>query len=161
MTILGVDPGTARIGWGVIEDTAGKITAKAYGCITTDKIHTPEARLAQIYTAFTALLTKYKPDEVGVEDLYFATNAKTAIAVGQARGVILLSVAQAHIPLASYSPMTIKKTICGSGAAQKEQVGKMITKLLRLKEVPKPDDTADALAIALTHGFSYKLKRYT
>lgn len=161
MTILGVDPGTARIGWGVIEDSGGKITAKAYGCITTDKIHTPEERLAQIYAAFTSLLKKYKPDEVGVEDLYFATNAKTAIAVGQARGVILLSVAQAHIPLASYSPMTVKKTICGSGAAQKTQVGKMVTKLLRLKEIPTPDDTADALAIAVTHGFSYKLKRYT
>jgi len=159
MTILGVDPGTARIGWGIIEDNAGKICAKAYGCITTDKIHSPEERLAQIYIAFTRLLKKYKPDEVGVEDLYFATNAKTAIAVGQARGVILLSIAQAHIPLVSYSPMTVKKTICGSGAAQKAQVGKMVTKLLRLKEVPTPDDTADALAIAVTHGFSYKLHK--
>ena len=102
-----------------------------------------------------------RQDEVGVEDLYFATNAKTAIAVGQARGVILLSIAQAHIPLASYSPMTVKKTICGSGKAEKAQVGKMVTKLLHLREIPTPDDTADALAIALTHGFSYKLKRHT
>ena len=98
---------------------------------------------------------------MGVEDLYFATNAKTAIAVGQARGVILLAIAQAHIPLASYSPMTVKKTICGSGKAEKAQVGKMVTKLLHLREIPTPDDTADALAIALTHGFSYKLKRHT
>lgn len=161
MTILGVDPGTARIGWGVIEDANGKITAKAYGCITTDKIDAPETRLAQIYTAYTKLLRTYKPDAISVEDLYFATNAKTAIAVGQARGVILLASAQAHIPLASYSPMTVKKTICGSGSAEKTQVGKMVTMLLRLKEIPKPDDTADALAIAVTHGFSYKIKTKT
>jgi len=127
--------------------------------MTTDKVDSPSRRLAEIYTAFTKLLRTYKPDEVSVEDLFFATNAKTAIAVGEARGVILLACALASTPVTSYSPMTVKKTICGSGSAQKMQVGKMVTRLLRLKEVPKPDDTADALAIALTHGFSYKLKR--
>ncbi len=161
MTILGVDPGTARIGWGLIEERGGKITAKAYGCITTDKIDSQAERLSQLYTAFTKLLKTYKPGEMGVEDLFFATNAKTAIAVGQARGVILLAAAQAHIPVSSYSPMTVKKTICGSGSADKAQVGKMITLILNLKEIPKPDDTADALAIATTHGFSYKLKAKT
>lgn len=160
-TILGVDPGTARVGWGIIEDDKGVIRAKAYGCITTDKIDLPQDRLAQIYASFTKLLKTYRPDEIGVEDLYFSTNAKTAIAVGQARGVILLVAAQAHIPLASYSPGTVKKTICGSGSAEKAQVGKMVTRILRLKEVPTPDDTADALAIAVTHGFSYKLKTKT
>ncbi len=158
MTILGVDPGTARIGWGLIEDRGGRITAIAYGCILTNNVHSLPDRLAQIYKAFTTLLRQYKPGALSVEDLFFASNAKTAIAVGQARGVILLAAAQAHIPVASYSPMTVKKTICGSGSAKKEQVGKMITRLLRLKEIPKPDDTADALAIAATHGFSYKLK---
>lgn len=157
-TILGVDPGTARIGWGVIEDNGGNITAKAYGCITTDNVDSPEQRLARIYAAFTKLLKTYKPHEVGCEDVFFATNAKTAIAVGQARGVILLAIAQAHIPVSSYSPMTVKKTICGSGSAEKAQVGKMVTRLLHLKEIPKPDDTTDALAIAVTHGFSYKIK---
>ncbi len=161
MTILGVDPGTARIGWGLIEEQGGKITAKAYGCITTDKIDSQAERLSQLYTAFTKLLRTYNPKEMGVEDLFFATNAKTAIAVGQARGVILLAAAQAHIPVSSYSPMTVKKTICGSGSADKAQVGKMITLILNLKEIPKPDDTADALAIATTHGFSYKLKAKT
>ncbi len=161
MTILGVDPGTARIGWGLIEEQGGKITAKAYGCITTDKTDSPAERLSQLYTAFTKLLKTYKPKEMGVEDLFFATNAKTAIAVGQARGVILLAAAQAHIPVSSYSPMTVKKTICGSGSADKMQIGKMITLILNLKEIPKPDDTADALAIATTHGFSYKLKAKT
>lgn len=157
-TILGVDPGTARIGWGLIEDRGGTISAKAYGCITTDKIDSPSERLSQIYMAFTKLLKTYAPDHMSVEDLFFATNAKTAIAVGQARGVILLAAAQAKIPVSSYSPMTVKKTICGSGNADKTQVGKMVTRLLRLSETPKPDDTADALAIATTHGFSYKLK---
>lgn len=159
ITILGIDPGTARIGWGIVEEHAGKLTAKAYGCITTDKVHDLPQRLSQIHTAVTALLREYNPACMSVEDLYFSNNAKTAIAVGQARGVILLAAAQAHVPVSSYSPMTVKQTICGSGAADKSQVGKMVTTLLRLKEIPKPDDTADALAIAVTHGFSYKLRQ--
>ncbi len=159
ITILGVDPGTARIGWGLVEEHAGKIKAIAYGCITTDKISSAPDRLLTLHTEFTRLLKKYKPREMGVEDLFFSNNAKTAIAVGQARGVILLAAAQANIPVSSYGPGTVKKTICGSGSADKSQVGKMVTVLLRLKETPKPDDTADALAIAVTHGFSYKLKR--
>lgn len=158
ITILGIDPGTARIGWGVIEEQGGKITAKAYGCITTDKKHSPSERLMQLHTSFTKLLHVYKPIHISVEDIFFATNAKTAIAVGQARGVILLAAAQSNIPMASYSPMTVKNTICGNGSAQKAQVGKMVTMLLHLKEIPTPDDTADALAIALTHAFSYKIK---
>lgn len=157
ITILGVDPGTARIGWGVITEDKSRIQAKAYGCITTPKEDAPEIRLAAIYSSFTKLLTTYAPDAVGVEDLFFSKNAKTAIAVGQARGVILLACAQAGIPLASYGPMTVKKTICGSGSADKSQVGKMVTKLLRLTKMPTPDDTCDALAIAVTHGFSYKV----
>lgn len=158
MMILGVDPGTARVGWGLIEETGGKITAKVYGCITTEKIDTLPDRLVQIHKAFTKILKTYKPQSIGVEDLFFANNAKTAIAVGQARGVLLLAAAQCNIPVASYSPMTVKKTICGSGSADKTQVGKMVTKLLRLREIPKPDDTADALAIATTHAFSYRMK---
>lgn len=156
--IMGVDPGTARVGWGVIEEKNGQVTAKAYGCITTKKEDLPHHRLSQIFSAFSKLLATYKPDCVSVEDLFFATNAKTAIAVGQARGVILLAAAQARLPVISYSPMTVKKTIVGTGRAEKAQVGKMITRLLRLKEMPKPDDTADALAIAATHGYSYKMK---
>ena len=156
-TILGVDPGTARIGWGIIEEHNGKLTAKAYGCITTDKIDSQAERLAQLFAAFNTIISTYKPQQMGVEDLYFSNNAKTAIAVGQARGVILLASALSHIPVTSYSPMTVKKTICGSGSADKSQVGKMVTLLLHLKELPKPDDTADALAIAVTHGYSYKL----
>lgn len=157
MIILGVDPGTARVGWGLIQEDKGVVTAKVYGCITTDKSDTLPDRLNQIHSAFTKLLKIYKPQHVSVEDLFFATNAKTAIAVGQARGVILLAAAESGIPVTSYSPMTVKKTICGSGKAEKSQIGKMVTLLLHLKEIPKPDDTADALAIATTHAFSYKM----
>lgn len=157
--ILGIDPGTARVGWGLIEENYGKLRTLKYGCITTEKTETAEKRLSVVFHAMTKLITSLKPDCLSVEDLFFATNAKTAIAVGQARGVILLAAAEKNIPVASYSPVAVKKAICGTGTAPKDQVGRMITKLLRLKEIPKPDDTADALAIAATHAYSYKMKR--
>lgn len=156
--ILGIDPGTARVGWGLIEENFGKITTLKYGCITTKKDELAEKRLSIIFHSMTTLIKTLTPDCVSVEDLFFATNAKTAIAVGQARGVILLAASEQHIPIASYSPVAVKKAICGTGTAPKGQVGKMITALLHLKEIPKPDDTADALAIALTHAYSYKMR---
>lgn len=156
--ILGVDPGTARVGWGLIEEQAGRLTTLKYGCVTTEKGEMPERRLAVIFHSFSRLLDGTKPDYMSVEDLFFSNNAKTAIGVGQARGVILLCAAEHGIPVVSYTPNAVKKAICGTGNAPKDQVGKMITKLLRLKEIPKPDDTADALAIAATHAYSYKLK---
>lgn len=156
-TILGVDPGTARVGWGVIETSGGIVRAKAYGCITTDRIHSLPKRLSQIYDAVKKLIATYQPEYISVEDLFFSKNVTTGITVGQARGVILLAAAQAATPVLSYAPNTIKKAICGSGAAQKPQVQKMVTYILKLKEIPKPDDTADALAIAATAGFAYKL----
>lgn len=158
ITILGIDPGTARIGWGVITENQTTLTARAYGCITTDKDTPLPTRLLEIHDALLKLIKKYAPDAVSVEELYFSSNAKTAIAVGQARGIILLGAAQKHIDVYSYNPMTVKKTICGSGAAEKSQVTRMVVQLLRLKTVPKPDDTADALAIAVTHAYSYRLK---
>ena len=158
MRILGIDPGTARVGWGMIEENFSRITTLKYGCITTEKDTLAEKRLSIIFHSLTKLITALKPDCLSVEDLFFATNAKTAIAVGQARGIILLAASEQHVPIASYSPVAVKKAICGSGTAPKEQVGKMVTKLLRLKEIPKPDDTADALAIALTHAYSYKMR---
>ncbi len=158
MIIMGVDPGTARVGWGVIEEVKGKFSALAYGCITTEQSEKPDERLLTVFTEFTKLLKKYKPNCVSVEDIFFSSNAKTAISVGQARGVILLAAALQKYMVFSYGPGTVKKAITGSGAAKKDQMGKMVTILLRLKKVPTPDDTADALAIALTHGYSYKLK---
>ncbi|HUD20222.1 MAG TPA: crossover junction endodeoxyribonuclease RuvC [Patescibacteria group bacterium] len=157
MIIMGVDPGFARVGWAIIEHKASRITPKAYGCIETEKTETLPNRLMITHNAIQTLIKRFSPDCMSVEELYFATNAKTAISVGQARGVILLAAAQKNIPVVSYSPLTIKRTICGDGKADKSQIGRMVTKILKLKEIPKPDDTADALAIALTHGYSFRL----
>ncbi|KKU80875.1 MAG: Crossover junction endodeoxyribonuclease RuvC [Candidatus Gottesmanbacteria bacterium GW2011_GWA1_47_8] len=132
MIIFGVDPGTTRLGWGIIE----KNSALAYGCITPQS-KAPAVRLATIF-----------------KELYFAVNAKTVIPVAEARGVVLLSAAQENIPVISYTPLVVKQTITGSGRADKTQVQKMVKILLKLKEIPKPDDTADALAIAMTHAFT-------
>ncbi|MFH0749344.1 MAG: crossover junction endodeoxyribonuclease RuvC [Candidatus Gottesmanbacteria bacterium] len=158
MTILGLDPGTARVGWGVIKINGTKCESIAYGLIETDKETQAEMRLKEIYSAINTLIKQYKPDVVSIEELFFATNAKTAMAVGQARGVLLLASALNRIKTASYSPLAIKRCITGDGKADKQQVQYMVIKQLHLKEIPKPDDVADALAIALTHAFSYKMK---
>jgi crossover junction endodeoxyribonuclease RuvC len=158
MIILGLDPGTARVGWGVIQTDGTHCESIAYGLIETNKETLPEIRLQEIYIALNTLIKTYKPDAVSIEELFFATNAKTAIAVGQARGVLLLSCATNHVKTASYSPLAIKRCITGDGKADKRQVQYMVTKQLRLKETPQPDDVADALAIALTHAFSYRMK---
>ncbi len=157
MIILGIDPGTARVGWAVVKTDAGRPRALAYGCITTEKNDTPQARLFKIYKQCDALCKKYHPDRISLEELFYATNAKTVIAVSQARGVIILAAAQSGVPVVSYSPLFIKRAICGDGHADKKQVQYMITRELNLKSVPKPDDVADALAIALTHVFTHKL----
>jgi len=158
MIILGIDPGTARIGWGILESIHNIPQAKAYGLIETEKDLSPERRLEILYDALLSLLVKYKPDAVGIEDLFFSKNAKTAISVGQARGVLLLACAKKHIPVYSYNPLTVKRTITGDGKADKKQVEHMVTTILKLKVIPKPDDTADALAIALTHVYTKKYK---
>lgn len=167
-TILGVDPGTARIGWGLIEERGGTITAKAYGCITTDKIDSPSERLSQIYTAFTKLLKTYTPDHMSVEDLFFATNAKTAIAVGQARGIVLLCAGMGNVPVTEYSGPAVKLMVAGEGRAKKKQVHEGVRKFLskikgeKAAELSKPmagtkrkktwdDNAVDAVAIAICH----------
>ncbi|MCJ7826586.1 crossover junction endodeoxyribonuclease RuvC [Patescibacteria group bacterium] len=158
MTILGIDPGVARIGWGILKNTKPNLCVIAYGLISTEKTAIKEARLSVLFDAMTSLISKYKPDIMSVEDLFFAKNAKTAIAVGEARGVILLAAAKGNVPVVSYAPLSIKRTITGDGHADKKQVQKMITSLLKLKECPKPDDTADALAIAATHAYTQQFR---
>jgi len=158
MIILGIDPGVARIGWAVISVNHGTITAKAYGCITTEKTESLPNRLLLAYSAITILVSKYHPDSMSVEELFFSNNAKTAINVGQARGIVLLAAAQAKIPVISYTPPAVKRAITGSGSADKKQVARMVVATLRLKKAPKLDDTSDALAIAMTHAYSYKMK---
>lgn len=158
MKIMGLDPGTARVGWGIIASDRVGWQPVAYGLIETEKTMTAQDRLLDIATSLEKLLRQYKPDMVSIEELFFATNAKTAISVGQARGVLLLSCARSHIPAVSYAPLAIKRAITGDGKADKQQVQYMVTKQLHLKTVPKPDDVADALAIALTHAYSHKMK---
>jgi len=158
MKILGIDPGTARIGWSILSTHPTHPFLNAYGLITTDANLSQEARLSTLYDDLSAVLTKFQPDCASVEDLYFANNAKTALAVGQARGIILLACFQHHVPIFSYSPLTIKRTITSDGTADKRQILMMIMKLLHLTTAPKPDDIADAIAIALTHAYTYKWK---
>lgn len=160
MRILGIDPGIARVGWAVIETHTPEPIAITFGCITTEKDEKPEVRLQQIYTAVTLLCRKFHPDCMSVEELFFATNAKTAIGVGQSCGVILLAGAEARIPVVSYTPLAVKRAITGDGAADKKQVASMVVRILKLKNAPKLDDTADALAIAMTHAYSYKMKAH-
>lgn len=158
MKILGIDPGTARVGWGLVEETKGKILVGHYGCIETLSAAKPENRLKEIFDSLLTLLRREKPDAMALEELFFATNAKTVIPVAQGRGVVLLAAAMAGIPVVSYTPLVVKQTITGSGRADKKQIQYMIVKLLHLSSVPKLDDTTDALAIALTHAYSYRLK---
>lgn len=151
MIILGIDPGYAIVGWGVVEYQDIKHRPVAFGAITTEAHTDFNLRLKQIYDDMVELIERSKPDVMSIEKLYFNTNTTTAIQVAQARGVILLAAEQAHIPVYEYTPLQVKVAVTGYGKALKPQVMEMTRRLLHLKEVPKPDDTADALALALTH----------
>ncbi len=151
MLILGIDPGYAIIGWGLIRYERGRYIPVDFGAITTKAGVPFNRRLEIIYDELMALLNKYTPDAVAVEKLYFQTNAKTAIDVAQARGVTMLALQKQGVPVFEYTPLQVKSAVTGFGQAQKPQVMEMTKRLLRLKAVPKPDDTADALAIAICH----------
>ncbi len=153
MVILGIDPGYATIGWGVIQKKGTTISFLQCGSILTPKNLIFGERLHMVSRGLDTLIMKYKPDQVAIEQLYFSKNTKTALDVAHARGVILLSCYQHNIPVASYGPLTVKQTIAGHGKADKEQVQTMVKRLLKLSAVPKPDDVADAIAIALTHAY--------
>ena len=154
MLILGVDPGTARLGWGVIDAE----TMVACGCLET-KVTDPESkRLLSLFKGFTKLLKKFRPDAVAVEDLFFFKNQKTVIKVSQARGVILVASELLGFPVFSYTPLQVKSSVTGYGRADKNQVQQMVKAILKLDSIPQPDDAADALAVAITHSFSQKLK---
>ncbi len=159
MRIIGIDPGIARVGWGIIDQTTNKVNTIAFDCFETHKSLPTEIRLLEIYTFISNLLSEYKPDALSIEELFFNTNAKTALVVGHARGIVLLAAATQKIPIVSYTPLQVKMALTGYGRADKSQIGHMVKTLLYLKSIPKPDDTADALAIALTHAFSSKLHR--
>lgn len=150
--IIGIDPGYAIVGFGVLDFDGRNFSVVNFGAITTPASMPFDARLNMIYNDMNQILELYKPEALSIEKLYFNTNHTTAIDVAQARGVILLSAAQRAISINEYTPLQVKNSIAGYGRAEKHQVQEMTRSILRLKEVPKPDDTADALALAITHG---------
>jgi len=154
MVILGIDPGVATIGFGVLRAERGKNTLLQYGVITTPAGIPLSQRLAQISEDMEQLIRQFKPDEMAVEELFFSKNITTGIAVAHGRGVILLAAEKLGVPVFEYTPMQVKQAVVGYGAAQKRQVMLMTQRLLGMKEVPKPDDAADALAIAICHSRS-------
>ena len=165
MVILGIDPGLARTGWGVIEkvnsspvrQAQGKqLKVKSYGCIETEAGLPIERRLQIIREELVQIIKKYKPERLGIEELFFNTNAKTALIVGQARGAVIVTAAELGLEIFSYTPLQVKTAITGYGRAEKNQMGKMVKMLLGLSEIPKLDDTVDALACALACAFSNK-----
>ena len=158
MIILGIDPGLAIVGYGVIEYRGNKYKLLDYGCINTDSdIIIPE-RLKIIYEELSILIDKYNPDDVAMEELFFNKNVKTAIKVGQARGVEVLAAVNKGKNVYEYTPLQIKQSVAGYGRAEKRQVQEMVKLLLNLKEIPKPDDAADALAVAICHSSCLKFK---
>lgn len=151
MRIIGLDPGTATTGYGIVDAEDGELTAVTYGTITTPANMQMPYRLQLIQQELQDLLTEYQPDTAGIEEVFFGRNVTTAITVGQARGVLLLTLANAGIPIGEYSPPKIKDAITGYGKADKQQVQLMVRNMLNLEETPRPDDAADGLAIAITH----------
>ena len=151
MIILGIDPGLAIVGWGVVQYAANRFAPMAYGSIQTKAGIPVEDRLSQIYDRLSEIIEKYKPDAISVEELFWNTNVTTGIVVAEARGVILLCAKKHGVPIYEYTPMQVKQAVVGYGKADKKQVISMVTLMLGLKEPPKPDDTADAIAIAICH----------
>lgn len=149
MTILGIDPGIGRTGWGVVEKEKGKTKMIAYGCIETPAKTAIESRLLVLHKELTKIIKKYKPEMAAVEKLFFNTNVTTAIEVGEARGVVILTLVLGGVEYKSFTPLQVKQAVAGYGRADKIQVQKMMKALLHLDKVPQPDDAADALALAL------------
>ncbi len=151
MLVLGIDPGTAITGYGLVTDRGEGSVAVAHGVITTPSDLPLPDRLVMIQRELSAIIERYRPDHAAVEELFFNKNVRTALSVAHARGVMLLTLAQAHVRIFEYTPLEVKQAITGSGRADKRQMQQMITLLLGLDQIPKPDDAADALAIAVCH----------
>lgn len=158
MVILGIDPGIGRLGWGVINNINGKPSIIDCGCIETEINGETSKRLLVIGKELDRLIKKHKPDAISIEDLFFGANSKTALLVGQARGVSLFTAAKNELPVTVYTPLQVKVALTGYGRADKIQISQMVKIILGLEKMPKLDDTTDALAIALTHAFSSKMR---
>ncbi|MBQ3025572.1 MAG: crossover junction endodeoxyribonuclease RuvC [Spirochaetaceae bacterium] len=159
MLILGIDPGLASTGWGVIDSDGTRFRLISYGCIETDSKQNHSLRLLEIYNKILAVINEFKPDQASMETLYFAKNVTSALGVSEARGVVSLCLAQNAIPLTEYSPNTIKQSVSGTATADKSLVQRCVKMLLGLQEIPKPDHAADAIAAAITHVNSTGLTR--
>jgi crossover junction endodeoxyribonuclease RuvC len=151
MIVLGIDPGTANTGYGVVASRRGRLVALDGGVIETPPGLALERRLAAIHARVEALIAEHRPDAVAIEELYFGANARSALAVGQARGVVLLAAGRAAVPCSAYTPQQIKSAVCGNGRADKRQVQEMVQRLLALAQLPRPDHAADALAVGICH----------
>jgi len=157
--VLGIDPGTATTGYGVVRDNPdGRLIKICYGVIRTEADTPYPLRLKEIHDEISFLINEYKPEAVVIEQLFFNKNVATALSVGQARGVVILTAAIAGVDLAEYTPIQVKEAVVGYGRAEKSQVQQMVKVLLGLKEIPKPDDAADALALSICHLNSYKMR---
>ena len=157
MRILGIDPGYAILGWGIIDLVGNRFSVVDYGAVLTDTSMDMPARLQALYNGLTDIIKKYKPEDASIEQLFFNSNAKTAILVGEARGVAVLACANGNLNIAEYTPLQIKQAVTGYGRADKGQIQQMVKMLLNLNAIPKPDDAADALAVAICHAHSAKV----
>ena len=151
MKVLGIDPGSETLGWGVVEGSGLKYSLVDFGTVKSSPKESFSRRLLKIYEGVEAVIAKFEPDSLSVEEAFYAKNVKVALKLGQVRGVVLLSGEKNNLAIAEYSPRLIKQTVVGYGNAEKHQVGEMVRLLLKLKEVPQPHDAADALAIAICH----------
>lgn len=159
--VLGIDPGTATIGWAVLEEKEGIFRTLGYGHISTSPKNNDEERLFEISRDLSSIIDRFKPEEAAIEKLFFFKNQKTVMEVSQARGAIILTLSQKNVSISSYTPLQVKQAITGYGKAEKRQVQEMTKSLLGLKSIPKPDDTADAIAIAICHMNSRKINSLT
>ena len=157
MIIIGIDPGYAIVGVGVVEYTGNKFRTIDYGAITTPAEMSTTERLHKIFQEMTICIEKYKPDAVAIEELFFNSNQKTAIKVAQARGALLVAATNCGVPVYEYTPLQVKQSVTGYGRADKRQIQQMVKMMLGLSKIPKPDDAADALAIAICHAHSNKM----
>ncbi|ABN51421.1 MAG TPA: crossover junction endodeoxyribonuclease RuvC [Hungateiclostridium thermocellum] len=160
MIIMGIDPGFAIAGYGIVKYEGNKFTSVDYGAITTESSMELPKRLLVLYNGLKEIIEKYRPEAIAVEELFFNKNIKTALAVGHGRGVAVLAAAQSGIDVFEYTPIQVKQSIVGYGRAEKTQVQQMVKAILNLPAIPKPDDVADALAVAVCHAHSYKMISY-
>lgn len=159
MLVIGIDPGTATTGYGLVRESEdGSLSVVGFGVITTPADSPMPKRLLELYSKLYEILVLHRPESGAVEKLFFSRNARTAISVGQGRGVALLALAQAGLPAAEYTPMEVKQAVAGYGGADKTQVQEMVRALLSMEEVPQPDDAADALAVAICHLHSARVR---